>query len=279
MDNNLLIKRFSLSERDFKKLSDFIEGELGIKMPEAKKIMLESRLQKRLKALNLDSFRTYCEYLFSEEGQRNELFNMINIVTTNKTDFFREPNHFDFLFSYALPALEKSSISIWSAGCSTGEEPYTLAMVLSNFSEKVRRIDFSILATDISTEVLRIAENGIYPMERIEPVPMEYRHRYMLKSKDSKVNQIRLKPEIRSKIDFKRLNLMEKNFDLKRNFEIIFCRNVIIYFDKARQQDLLRRFFNYLKPGGFLFLGHSETMAGFNLGFNSVAPTVYQKPV
>ena len=265
MAEDASIKRLSLSERDFRRLSAYIETELGIKMPEAKKIMLESRLQKRLKALSMDSFSDYCDYLFSAEGQNTELFQMINIVTTNKTDFFRESNHFDYLFSVALPALNKSLINIWSAGCSTGEEPYTISMVLEKYRESFPNKDYTILATDISTDVLAVAQKGIYPLERVDPVPMEFKKKYLLKSKDSKKAQVRVKPELRRKLEFGRFNLMEKNFDLGRSFEVIFCRNVLIYFDKNNQQSLLKRFYAHLVPGGYLFLGHSESMAGFNL--------------
>ncbi len=278
MDNETTNQKQSLTDRDFKRLSKFIESELGIKMPDSKRIMLESRLHKRLKALQMDNYETYCDYVFSQEGQEKELFQMINIVTTNKTDFFRESSHFDYLVSHIMPYFGSGTVTVWSAGCSTGEEPYTIAMVLERYRESNRQIDFRILATDISTNVLDTAKKAIYQADRVEGVPMEYKRKYMLKSKNSASTQIRMKPEIRGKISFARFNLMDPDFPMRRNFEIIFCRNVLIYFDKQRQKYLLERFFERLIPGGFLFLGHSETLTGLDIGFHQLVPTVYQKP-
>ena len=278
MDNEEILQKQSLSEKDFRKLSHFIESELGIKMPVSKKIMLESRLQKRLKALKMESFSAYCEYVFSSEGQDKELYQMINIVTTNKTDFFRESSHFDYLVNHIMPCFDSGQISIWSAGCSTGEEPYTIAMVLEKYREKNRQVDFRILATDISTNVLDTARKAIYAADRVEGVPLEYKKKFMLKSKEPAAAQIRMKPEIRGKIGFARFNLMDPEFPIRQNFDIIFCRNVLIYFDKQRQKFLLEHFFEHIVSGGFLFLGHSETLTGLNIGFNQLVPTVYQKP-
>jgi chemotaxis protein methyltransferase CheR len=278
MDNEGILQKQSLSEKDFRRLSHFIESELGIKMPISKKIMLESRLQKRLKALKMETFDAYCEYVFSSEGQVNELFQMINIVTTNKTDFFRESSHFDYLVSHIMPCFSSGQISIWSAGCSTGEEPYTIAMVLEKYREKNKQVDFRILATDISTNVLDTARKAIYSADRVEGVPLEYKKKFMLKSKEPAAAQIRMKPEIRSKVGFARFNLMDPEFPIHQNFDIIFCRNVLIYFDKQRQRFLLEHFYEHIVSGGFLFLGHSETLTGLNIGFNQLVPTVYQKP-
>ncbi len=279
------ITSLSLTDKQFQTLSEFIERELGIKMPPSKKVMLESRLQKRVRAHRFGSFKEYIDFVFGEQGKESELFHMIDAVTTNKTDFFREADHFVYLSDKLLPERFRNAgwgkgrpLSLWSAGCSSGEEPYTIAMILENFKGKNQGFDFRITATDISINVLKRAVQAIYTDEKISPVPMEFRKKYLLKSKDSTSALIRVKPLLRNKITFLRLNLMDKAFGLKENFEIIFCRNVIIYFDRSNQTTLLRKFYNHLVPGGYLFLGHSETITGLDVPFYSVAPTIYRKP-
>lgn len=274
-----------LSRHDFGRLSSFIYNELGIKMPETKVTMLTGRLSKRLRALGLPSFTEYCDFLFSPQGVEEEMVHLINAVTTNKTDFFREPGHFDFLTRQALPALQKhqrfdsrNPFKIWSAGCSTGEEPYTLAMVLSEYQQENQRdFRFEILATDISTRVLEVAHRAVYPFERIEPVAPALRKKYLLKGRDKKNPQVRIVSELRRTIRFGRLNFMNEDFGLPHLVDVIFCRNVIIYFDKATQEKLMIKFCRYLQPGGFLFLGHSESLHGYQTPLVQIAPTVYQK--
>lgn len=275
-----------LSEKDFQRLSSFIETSLGVKMPPAKKTLLESRLQKRIRALHLDSFSEYCDYVLSAEGMQDELIHMIDLVTTHKTEFFREGEQFEYLYKNALPDLVKNygagttdPLVIWSAGCSTGEEPYTLSMVLSEFKEKcpIRGFDFFIIASDISQRVLSIAKRGIYEEEKIGQIPLELRKKYLLRSKDRSRGLVRFIPEIRSKIRFRVLNFMETDFCFREPLDIIFCRNVVIYFDKAMQENLFMRFYNCLKDGGFLFIGHSETMSGMTLPYTRVSNSVYRK--
>jgi len=274
-----------LNKYDFQQLSSFIFRELGIKMPEAKRTMLTSRLSKRLRVLELGSFSEYCDFLFSPKGQEEEMIHLINAVTTNKTDFFREPVHFDYLIRAALPKLQglrrfdvRHSLKIWSAGCSTGEEPYTLAMVLAEYGETSSGFRFDILATDISTKVLDVARRAIYPLDCIEPIPALLRKKYLLKGRDRQNPQVRIVPELRKLVRFGRLNFMDDDFGLREPLDIIFCRNVIIYFDKPTQEKLMGKFCRYLKPGGFLFLGHSESLHGFETPFVQVAPTIYRKP-
>ncbi|MBI5493222.1 MAG: protein-glutamate O-methyltransferase [Deltaproteobacteria bacterium] len=257
-------------------------SELGIKMPDVKKSLLESRLRKRLRALNIDSFKDYCDYLFSPWGMKNELVHAIDMVTTNKTDFFREPYHFDFLSRAALPDLARKGagarrpLSVWSAGCSSGEEPYTLAIVLSEFSRRFPGFDFSITATDISARVLDAARNAIYREERIAPVSMELRKRYFLKSKDRARRLVMASPELRGRVNFKRLNLMDEDLGFA-NLDVIFCRNVVIYFDRETQLRLFRKLCGCLGPGGYLFIGHSETMTGLDLKFEKVGQSIYRR--
>jgi len=271
----------TLSGRDFDRLSRFIYDTCGIKMPQVKKTMLEARLQKRLRSLGMRSFTHYCDYLFAPEGQAQELVQMLDMVTTNKTDFFREPDHFDYLTRSVLPEWlqrhEGATLSIWSAGCSSGEEPYTLAMVLSEFALKNPGFDFRILATDISTRVLEKAKNAIYMEPQVEPVPLDLKKKYLLRSKDRSSGLVRIAPELRDKVRFRRLNFMDGDFGMREQLDVIFCRNVIIYFDRPTQERLLQRFHRHMKPGGFIFMGHSETLSGLNVPLVSVFPTVYRR--
>ncbi len=275
-----------MSNKDFSRLSEVIYKECGIKMSPAKKVMLEARLRRRLRDLCLKSFAEYCDYLLSPRGIENELFLMINEVTTNKTDFFREPRHFEYLVNTALPEVMRldgaglrRNIHIWSAGCSTGEEPYTLAMVLSSFAEQYRGLKFMILATDISTKVLDKAARAIYDMKAIEPVPPAMKKKYLLRSRDKTKNLVRIAPELRAMVKFRRLNFMEGDFGMREPMDIIFCRNVIIYFDRPTQERLLNRFCEHLIPGGYLFMGHSETLNGLDVPLAPVGSTVYRKPL
>jgi len=274
----------TLNDREFNRFSSLIYESVGIKMPPAKKTMLEARLQKRLKALGIRSFEEYGDHVFSHEGRSNEMLHLIDVVTTNKTDFFREPGHFDFMLKTALPAIlhsrggsTREPVKIWSAGCSTGEEPYTLAMVLSEFA--VGRPDFrvSITASDICTQVLQTAKAGIYPEERADPIPLNMKKKYLMRSREKSRSLVRISPKLRSLVNFKRINFMDDDLGISEKMDIIFCRNVVIYFDKPTQQTLMRKFHKQLNPGGYLFIGHSETLSGLDVDFKAVASTVYRK--
>ena len=277
----------NLQPRDFTRLSGFIYGELGIQMPPSKTTMLEGRLAKRLRALKLDSYGAYCDYLFSDQGLAEEMVHLTNAVTTNKTDFFREPNHFTYLTQTVIPELlkigtaERGKMKIWSAGCSSGEEPYTLAMVLSEFREQHpgRCPRPQILATDISDRVLDMARRAVYHLDRIAPIPPLLRRKYLLKSKNHSNPVVRIAPEPREMVSFGRLNFMDDAFGLDEMQDVIFCRNVIIYFDRETQEQLVRKFCRHLRPGGYLFLGHSESLHGCDVPVKQVAPTVYRKPL
>ncbi len=268
-----------MTDKQFSQFSQFITSELGIKLPPSKKNMLEARLQKRLRFLELASYGEYCDYVFSQDGMKNELPHLYNVVTTNTTHFFREPRHFDILSQNVLPDLYSrygrgKRLEVWSAGCSTGEEPYTLAMVLGEFAARSPGFNFSIMASDISTEVLQHAARAIYTFDKIEPVPQVMKKKYLLKSKDRKKNLVRIVPELRSKINFRRLNFM-REFDFRHDIDIIFCRNVVIYFDRPTQEVLFKRFCSKLVSGGYLFIGHSESITGLDLPLRQIAPTVY----
>ena len=274
-----------LSDRTFRHFSEYVTAELGIKMPLSKKTMLQGRLQKRLRILGLQSFEDYARYVFGPEGQAtNESVILLDLVTTNKTDFFREPRHFDYLIGTAVPELIRAAgagirrkLQVWSAGCSTGAEPYTLAMVLSDFANTVDGFEFSILATDISTKVLDKARRAVYREYEAEPVPLEMKKRHLLRSRDRSACLVRVVPGLRDKVQFRRLNFMDEDFGIEKPVDIIFCRNVIIYFDHQTQERVLSRICRYLKPGGFLFMGHSETLHGLSLPLVQATTAIYRK--
>ncbi len=272
-----------LSESDFLRLGRFIYAESGIRMPPIKKTMLESRLQKRLRTLGMESFTRYCAYLFSSEGLAQEAVPMLDLVTTNKTDFFREADHFQYLMASVLPGYVQKgtgasrTLRVWSAGCSTGEEPYTLAMVLQEFAEQSPGFDFRILATDISTRVLASGRLAVYSEERTAPVPTALKKKYFLRSRDRSEGLVRIVPQLREKVEFRRLNFMGEDFAIREEIDIIFCRNVIIYFDRPTQERLLQRFCTHLAPGGFIFMGHSETLSGLDVPLMQVSPTIYRR--
>jgi chemotaxis protein methyltransferase CheR len=271
----------TLSGRDFSKLCDFVYSEAGIRLGPEKKTMLEGRLKRRLRELNIDSYKGYCEYLFGDEGQRREITSFIDVVTTNKTDFFREPKHFDYLTQRALPELAARAagqpLLVWSAGCSSGEEPYTLAMLLSEFGETRPGFRFHVLATDISTKVLAKAELGIYSGDDVEPVPLPLRRKYLMRSRERDAGQVRIVPELRKLVEFRRLNFMDSDYGVAEKVDAVFCRNVIIYFDRPTQEKILGRLSSYLKPGGYLFVGHSETLHDMDLPLEALGPALYRR--
>lgn len=270
-----------LSEHEFRKLSQFIMNEYGIKMPPEKKIMLQSRLQKRLKALNISNFKDYIEYLFSPHGMSEEVIHMMDVVSTNKTDFFRESAHFDYMLSDTLPNLINNNkykqIKIWSAGCSSGEEPYTIAITMSEFIENFPEISYAITASDISTKMLQQAVNAIYKEERINDIPLVLKKKYFLRSKNREEKKVRVVTNLRSKIEFLRINLLELTPITQPKYQIVFCRNVLIYFDRPTQYKILKVLCSNLVPGGYLFLGHSESITGLELPLKSMIPTVFTK--
>jgi chemotaxis protein methyltransferase CheR len=278
-----------MSPESLTRFCKYITGELGIKMSEAKLPMLQSRLQRRLRVLGVASLDDYRNFLFDSPQGEDERVHFINAITTNKTDFFREPQHFDYLAQTALPNLDPNQgkgpterpwrLKLWCAGCSSGEEPYTLAMVLSEFGEQRAGFDFSLLATDISTRVLNHAQLGIYDEERIEPVTLTLRSKYLLRSKDRTRTQVRIVPELRRRISFHRLNFMDAHYSVKEMFEVIFFRNVMIYFDKPTQEAVINKLCRNLIPGGYLFVGHSESLAGLNLPVSCVGSAIYRKPL
>lgn len=272
----------TLSNRDFERLRTVIHTETGIHLGPEKKLMLEARVKRRLKALDIDSYGEYCSFLFQRGNTEREMVFLIDAVTTNKTDFYREPGHFEFLMERALPDLTARGepgrpISIWSAGCSTGEEPYTLAIHLSEYARTHTGFRFRILATDISTGVLEKAQRAIYTEEVVAPVPVELRQRYLLRSKNRQERQVRVRPELRAAIEFRRLNFMDDDYGVAESMDAIFCRNVLIYFKRETQEEILRKLTRHLMPGGYLFVGHAEALHDMRLPVTPVAPSLYRK--
>jgi chemotaxis protein methyltransferase CheR len=271
----------TLSSRDYAQLCDFIYAETGICLGSERRTMLEGRLKRRLRELNLSSYRHYCEYLFGPEGLREEMVPFIDVVTTNKTDFFREPKHFEYLAQKALPEMTAReatrAVLVWSAGCSSGEEPYTLAMVLSEYAEGHPGFRFRILATDISTRVLAKAQLGIYTAADVTPVPQTQQRKYLMRSRERDGGRVRIVPELRRRVEFRRLNFMDADYGLGEKADAIFCRNVIIYFDRPTQEAILRKLSQCLVPGGYLFVGHSETLHDMDLPLQALGPALYRR--
>ena len=278
---NSLSRLVSLEDRDFQRLSTFIMNHYGIKLPPAKKTLVQCRLQKRLKAYNMSNFGDYIDFLFSSAGREKELSNMINEICTNKTDFFREPVHFDFLSQTGLKEYlsktGKRSLSVWSAGCSSGEEPYTIAMTLREYARLEHYIDFTIVATDISTKVLQVGMQGIYNEEKISMIPHGIKKEYFLKGKNSYSQQVRVNSDLRKAVNFQQFNLLSSDYTIFGMFDIIFCRNVLIYFERAIQYSIIQKLCKQLNSGGYLFLGHSETTMGLILPLKTVRPSIFIK--
>jgi chemotaxis protein methyltransferase CheR len=278
--NYAVVQPEGLSHRNFTRLAEVINNASGIKMPIGKKTMLEGRLRRRVAALDLPHLNAYCDYLFDSSDFEAELIHLINVATTNKTDFFREPIHFEFMTRTALPALVQDGqrrVKIWSAAASIGAEAYTLAMVMEEFRRGVNGLDYSILATDICTEVLAQAASGRFQKAMIDPVPMELRRRYVLQSRDPAADEVRIAPALRAKIAFARLNLMDSTYRVGNDMDFIFCRNILIYFDKPTQERVLSRLCDHLRPNGYLVLGHSESAVGVDLPVVAVVNTIFQK--
>jgi chemotaxis protein methyltransferase CheR len=273
-----------LSAVDFGRIARLVEGEAGIKLPPGKRLMVEGRLRKRMRALELETFAAYCDMLFKQGGLERELTYLINAVTTNKTDFFREPEHFDFLVEEMVPALLKRRaernplLKIWSAASSTGAEAYTLSMVLHDLHAERNDFRFAILGTDISTAVLAQGSRAVYPAEMIAPVPPAMQDRYVMHARKPGLRrEVRIAPEIRRHVQFQHLNLMDASYPFDRDVDVVFLRNVLIYFEKRDQEAVVGRLVGHLRPGGYLVLGHSESMIGTSLAVRQVAPAVFMK--
>ena len=270
-----------LSTSQFQSIAKLVQNRVGIQLPPGKRTMVEGRLRKRVRALGLASLDAYGAHIADEGNLAQEFNHLVDCITTNKTDFFREPAHFDFLRDHAVPGLLQSRgrepLKIWSAACSIGAEAYTIAMVLADMQKGGRRFDYALLGTDISSEVLAAAAAAIYPAAMLDPVPPAMRERYVMVARDAARADVRIVPELRRRAQFHQINLMDEQYRFDRDVDVIFCRNVLIYFDKATQKAVLRRLASHLRPGGFLILGHSESMAGGEqAGLRQIMSTVFQ---
>lgn len=281
VSNPILTYKAILEQKEFKLISNYINQNFGIKLPDHKQIMLQSRLVNRLVKLNFTNFKDYTDYVFSDEGKLLELPNMIDYISTNKTEFFREAIHFEYLKNTVIPEFIKTSrtfpMQIWSAASSSGEEAYTIAMVANEMRKLHQEFDFTILGTDISYRMLEKASKAVYSVHYTINIPLEYKKKYLLKSKDTAKQEVRIIKELRDKTSFSWHNLMDNEYNLNGSFDIIFCRNVLIYFSKEDQMHVLLNLIKKLKPNGYLFLGHSESITHLNLPLKSVNNTVFQK--
>ncbi|MGB3456067.1 MAG: protein-glutamate O-methyltransferase [Litorimonas sp.] len=255
-----------LGQREFDTISKLLEAKTGIVMTPDKHTLVRARIQRRLRALDLDGFKAYCDYLLGPGGGKEQVA-FVNSLTTNLTSFFREPHHFKHLVEAAIaplvPAVRRGApLRIWSAGCSTGEEPACIAMMLKSILPEAGRLDVRILATDIDSDVLRKAYRGVYSAQQVDPVPAELKTKFFDRDKGANgMEAYRVNDHLRELVRFKKLNLNAAQWPMRGQFDAIFCRNTLIYFDADRQDEILKRFHRYLKPGGHLYLGHSERLS------------------
>jgi len=270
-----------LTDIDFRFIADMLYERFGIHLEDQKRILVAGRLNKRVRTLGLASFSEYFKFLRADKSG-DELSELINRITTNHSFFFRERDHFDFIGQTVLPELDKKikanpkyPLRIWSAGCAAGEEVHTLAMVLrEHFGPAIDSLDIGLIATDISLAALNEAKEGSYPENRLKEVPKALLHKYFIKNPDGDYS---VTPDIKKMVLFKRLNLMTEKFPFQGNFDIVFCRNVMIYFDNDSRRKLVSSVYNCIKPGGFFFIGHSESLQRDTCPFNYVRPAIYRK--
>jgi chemotaxis protein methyltransferase CheR len=272
----------TINDREFKLFQNLIENQAGIFLTPAKTALVEARLGKRIRELGLISFSDYYAHLIEDRSGR-ELITMLDRITTNETQFFREGRQFEFLSqllvhdwtAQAEAGFRDRHVRVWSAGCATGEEPYSLAMVLWHHFPPWAGWEIEILATDISTRALDRAEQGIWPMEKAKDIPPEYLKRFMLKGTGKQDGKMKAGAEIRSIIRFERLNLNEETYPVTSRFDLILCRNVLIYFEAARRAKVVDRLLEHLAPAGFFFVGHAERLNGLTSKVVSILPTIY----
>jgi len=270
-------REFLYTREDFEYLRQISNEHSGILVPDDKFDMFYSRLSKRVRLHGLSDFKEYCHFL--KNNPDTEFTEFINAVTTNLTSFFREKHHFEYMKNTVLPEVlkrnsAKKSIRVWSAGCSTGEEPYSLAMTL--LENVPKDWDVKILATDLDTNVLQTAADGIYSNDRVDGLPEATLKRWFKKGKGKNAVKVRVSPELQAIIHFKQLNLM-KAWPIKNNFDFIFCRNVLIYFDKETKENLAQRYGEFLSLGSHLFIGHSESLHQLDTCFDLIGNTIYKK--
>jgi chemotaxis protein methyltransferase CheR len=262
-----------MTRAQFDRVASMMYSASKVSLQDGKEELVKSRLSKRIRELGLPSFDAYLSLVGSSPA---ELYQMVDLLTTNKTNFFRENAHFEFMKSRILPGVRDKRLRIWSAGCSSGEEPYTIAMVLREFFGEGEQHDLKVLATDLSMRVLQKAKAGVYEEETLRDLPPMYQQRYFDCVDHNRPRKYSARHSLRSLITFAPLNLMEE-WPMRGPFDLIFCRNVMIYFDKPTQETLVRRYWGMLRPGGYLFVGHSESLAGMTNNFKYIQPAVHLK--
>ncbi len=272
----------NLSDKEFKLFSELVYSAIGINLGSAKKELVRTRLGKRLRALKIPSFKEYYRYVTNEN--KDELTNLFDAISTNLTSFFREDRHFHFLTSRLLPDLEAKkkkmgdkTIRVWSSACSTGEEPYSIAITMAEYFKGENDWDIKILATDISTKVIDVAGKGVYRADRLKTVPPQAIKKYFTKGRAENEGSYIVNDNLRKMVFIRRINLLAQSWPFKRQFDFIFCRNVLIYFDKYTQSKVVSNFFKHLQKNGYLFLGHAESLAGVNTPLVYIQPTIYLK--
>jgi chemotaxis protein methyltransferase CheR len=269
---------YAFTEQNFNTLRDIVMKNTGISLSDHKRDLVYGRLTKRLRALGFTSFDQYCDLLMNDPD--GEMENFTNAITTNLTSFFRENHHFEFLSEELLPSLMKHNqhrgLRIWSAGCSTGEEPYSIAMTLRETIPNIDQLDIRILASDLDTNVVRTAASGVYPVSRVESMEKERLRRWFHKGKGDNAGHVKVRDELQRLISFRQLNLMQP-WPMRGKFDIIFCRNVVIYFDKPTQSQLFDRFANQMNDHTHLFIGHSENLNNITERFSLIGKTIYRK--
>lgn len=277
-----ILNELELSEKDFRTISDLVYKYCGINLHDGKKELVRARLAKRLRILKIRSFPEYIEYALSDPN-KNEFTALIDALSTNLTSFFREIQHFEYLKKVFYPAMierkraEKNyRIRVWSAGCSSGEEPYTIAITLLDALPPGEPWDIRVLATDISTTMLESAKAGIYDQKRVDPLTPQQKQKYLIFRRSGRERLYEVSKSLRDCVTFAKLNLMGE-WPIKSPLDFIFCRNVMIYFDKATQEKLVNRYYNLLDNKAVLFTGHSESLTGIAHRFNYVQPTIYAR--
>lgn len=278
---SLGLSTFKISEAEFRRLREFIHAHTGIALSDHKRALVYARLARRLRHHRLDSFADYYALLTENDPDGDELVEMINCITTNKTDFFREPHHFRFLTENVFPEMRGKTgaprrMRIWSAGTATGEEAYTIAITVREAFPLTDTWDVRILATDIDTRVLAHAERGEYSAEQAERIPAPLLQRYFYQGEGMNAGRVQAKPVLKDLVRFRRLNLMDDPWPMRGPFDAIFCRNVIIYFDRPTQRRLIERLTQLLRPGGYLLLGHSESLIEAGGMLRHMSHSVYQ---
>jgi chemotaxis protein methyltransferase CheR len=267
---------FVLSDSEYKKLADIVYNCAGINLGDNKKELVHARLSKILRKRKISGFREYISIL-RDDKTGNELVSLLDAISTNVTHFFREKEHFNFLVENICTDKCNGNFRFWSAGCSSGEEPYTIAITVLEYLMKSKTPPPQILATDLSTKVLSKAIAGVYPMKSVENLDMSLVKKYFLKGSGNSAGKIKVKKEVAKMVTFERLNLIEP-LPFNQEFNVIFCRNVMIYFDNDTRQKIVDGFYHALKPGGHLIIGHSESLSGIQHSFKYVKPTIYRKP-